>query len=55
MKYKVHKSALGYPRYFRTLSGVATPYALFAFPPHLSLGVYAQVIPNMVNYINDVK
>ena len=52
---KVHKSALNYPRFFRTLTGLATPYVIFTFPPHIPFDVYIQIIPSMVDYINDFK
>lgn len=53
--FKVVPSASSYPRYLRTLMGVAAPYAIFMFPPHISLDVYIQVLPNLVEYICDIK
>lgn len=55
MEPKVHKSARNYPRYFRTMMGAPTVYAVCIFPPHISVDVYVQVLPDIVNYLDDVK
>ncbi|KAF8887831.1 isoprenoid synthase domain-containing protein [Infundibulicybe gibba] len=51
----VHTAAMNYPRYLRSLTGIARPYALFFFPQNIPLQTYVQIIPDMINYINDVN
>lgn len=51
----MHPKAISYPRYFRTMMGVSTAFVIYTFPPHISLEVYIQILPNMVNFIDDVK
>jgi hypothetical protein len=51
----VNKNAVSYPRWVRTVMGVSTAFVIFTFPPDIPLASYVQILPNMVNYIDDVK
>jgi hypothetical protein len=55
IKFQVNECATNYPRWIRTMTGVATPSVIFTFPPDIPLATYIQILPDMVNYINDVK
>lgn len=52
---QVNKNAISYPRWVRTMMGVSTAFVIFTFPPDIPLRSYVQILPNMVNYIDDVK
>ena len=52
---QVNECATSYPRWFRTMMGVSTAFVIFTFPPEIPLEKYIQILPNMVNYIDDVK
>ena len=53
--FQVNKNAISYPRWVRTVMGVSTAFVIFTFPPDIPLASYVQILPNMVNYIDDVK
>jgi hypothetical protein len=53
--FQVSECATTYPRWFRTIMGVAIAFVIFTFPPEIPLAEYIQILPNMVDYINDVK
>ena len=55
IRFQVNECATSYPRWIRIMTGVARPYAIFTFPPDIPLATYIQIIPDMVNYINEVK
>jgi hypothetical protein len=52
---QVNKNAVSYPRWVRTVMGVSTAFVIFTFPPDIPLASYVQILPNMVNYIDDVN
>ena len=37
------------------MMGDSMAYVIFTFPPDIPLASYVQILPNMVDYINDVK
>ncbi|KAF8887830.1 isoprenoid synthase domain-containing protein [Infundibulicybe gibba] len=51
----VHAAAKNYPGYLWSSPGIARPFALFFFPPNIPFQTYVQIIPDMINYINDVN
>ncbi|KAF8895556.1 isoprenoid synthase domain-containing protein [Infundibulicybe gibba] len=51
----VHNDAVSYPEYLRSLTGIARPYALFLFPPHIPVQDYIQILPDMIHYLEDVN
>ena len=55
IRFQVNECATSYPRWIRTMTGVATPSVIFTFPPDIPLATYIQIIPDMVNLFNDVK
>ncbi|KAF8550949.1 terpenoid synthase [Imleria badia] len=52
---QVNDNATSYPRWVRTVMGVSTAFVIFTFPPEIPLASYIQILPNMVNYIDDVN
>jgi hypothetical protein len=55
MNFKVVSAGVRYPTFSRRMSGAADAYCLFAFPRALRLDCYVQALPEIVNYINNVK
>ncbi|KAF8887823.1 isoprenoid synthase domain-containing protein [Infundibulicybe gibba] len=51
----VHTAATNYPGYLRYITGNSRPYALFFFPRDIPLEAYVQIIPDIINYSNDVN
>lgn len=55
MNFEVVDAGVRYPTFSRRMSGAADAYGLFAFPRTLRLDSYVQALPEMINYINNVK
>ncbi|KZP17002.1 terpenoid synthase [Athelia psychrophila] len=52
---EVHKHAVNYPRWMRTLNGGSRAFAFFIFPPEIPLEHYIQVISDTHSIIDDVN